>query len=96
MGSILPSTDILLYIALSEEFSDLSDELIENIGIELRPVELDEMAITVFCGKIFSTVLNKECHITIVPSGKMDRPFLRMKGKKWLSMLQMISLDQCR
>jgi nucleoside phosphorylase/tetratricopeptide (TPR) repeat protein len=71
MGSYLPSTDILLYIALSEEFNNLSDELIDELGNKFNSIELDDMAITVFCGLVFSSVLNKYCQITVVPSGKM-------------------------
>ena len=46
MSSGLPQIDILLYIVLSEEFNDLSDRLIEELGDALVPHELADIAIT--------------------------------------------------
>ena len=71
MVSDMLKTDILLYIALSEEFHDLADELVDNIGFELTPRKLETVAITTFQGKIFSHVLNRNFHLTVVPAGKM-------------------------
>lgn len=71
MSSDKPPIDVLLYIALSEEFNHLSDELIEELGDAFKPQELDDIAITVFCGKVTSPVLNKEFQLAVVPAGKM-------------------------
>ena len=71
MSTSLPPTDILLYIALSEEFNDLSDELIDKLGKSFNPIELKEIAITVFSGEIYSPIKGISFNVTIVPSGKM-------------------------
>jgi hypothetical protein len=44
MSSGTPPIDVLLYIALSEEFNALSDELIEELGDGFIPQELDDIA----------------------------------------------------
>ena len=71
MNSSTPQIDILLYIALSEEFDALSDELIGEMGKGFTPHELDDLAITIFLGKVTSPVLNQDFRLAIVPAGKM-------------------------
>ncbi len=66
-----PPIDILLYIALSEEFNDLSDELIDELGDGFMPRELNDIALTVFCGKVYSQALKKDFQLAVVPAGKM-------------------------
>jgi nucleoside phosphorylase len=71
MKKDLPPIDILLYIALNEEFNDLSDQLIEKLGDGFMPYELKDIAITIFCGKVFSPALEKDFQLAVVPAGKM-------------------------
>jgi nucleoside phosphorylase len=71
MSSDTPAIDVLLYIALSEEFNDLSDELIEELGDGFMPQELEDIALTVFYGKISSPALNRDFQLAVVPAGKM-------------------------
>lgn len=66
----MSQTDILLYIALSEEFDDVSDGF-KELGYKLSPQELEDIAITVFHTEIPSSHLNKSFKVTILPAGKM-------------------------
>lgn len=59
--------DILIYIALTEEFSYAAD----YFGITLTSYELKANAITIFTGEIYSSVLNQSISIAVVPAGKM-------------------------
>lgn len=63
--------DILLYIALSEEFNHLADDLIGDLGRVFVPQELEDVAITLFVGEVFSPVLARDFHLAVVPAGKM-------------------------
>jgi len=63
--------DILLYIALSEEFNDLCDNLIEELGDRFEWKEDKDINITIFCVSIFSSVLNKDFQVAVIPAGKM-------------------------
>ena len=63
--------DILLYIALSEEFDALSDELINEFGKDFTPHELCDLAITIFLGNVTSPFLTQVCRLGTVPAGKM-------------------------
>lgn len=71
MSLDISQIDVLLYIALSEEFNHLSDKLIEEVGDAFVPQELVDIAITIFCGKVFSPVLNRDFQLAVVPAGKM-------------------------
>jgi len=66
-----PTIDILLYIALGEEFNDLYEKLIGELGNEFKPLELEDLALTIFFGKVFSPVLNRDFQVAIAPAGKM-------------------------
>jgi nucleoside phosphorylase len=59
--------DILVYIALSEEFNHAKEEF----GIELIPFEMPNIAITCFFGKVHSDYLQREFNLLVVPAGKM-------------------------
>jgi|WetSurSiteA1Bulk_404760.scaffolds.fasta_scaffold00569_2 hypothetical protein len=61
--------DILIYIALSEEFDILSDELIKKFNFISK--KLDNLPSTIFNGRVSSPVLNKDFEIAVVPVGKM-------------------------
>ncbi|MCP4119150.1 MAG: hypothetical protein GY737_27845 [Desulfobacteraceae bacterium] len=68
-----PSTkiDILLYIALSEEFNDLTDILINELDTSFRPCELDDLCVTIWYGSIYSPVQDRKIRLAVVPAGKM-------------------------
>lgn len=59
--------DILIYIALSEEF----DALMKELGTSFLPREFSDTAITAFLGTIYSPILSKDHRVAIVPAGKM-------------------------
>jgi len=59
--------DILLYIALKEEFG----VLIKKLGDRFQSKELSDIALTVFIGDIFSPVLQRTFRVAVVPAGKM-------------------------
>lgn len=59
--------DILLYVALSEEFDALKKEL----GPGFLAREFDDIALTAFLGTIHSPVLNRSYRVAVVPAGKM-------------------------
>lgn len=61
------AVDILLYIALSEEFEALKKEL----GDGFLPQELSDAALTVYLGKIHSSVLDRDFSVAVAPAGKM-------------------------
>lgn len=60
-------TDILLYVALSEEF----DAVIAMLGAGFKPRELENVALTGFFGKINSPALNKDFEVAVFAAGKM-------------------------
>jgi len=59
--------DILLYIALEEEFG----VLIKALGDKFQPRELQGIALTLFLGDIVSPTLQRKFRIAVVPAGKM-------------------------
>lgn len=59
--------DILLYVALSEEF----DSVMAVLGDVLQPQELSDVALTGFFGHLASPILGKDFHIAVFPAGKM-------------------------
>jgi nucleoside phosphorylase len=61
------AVDVLLYIALSEEFEALKKEL----GDGFLPQELSDVALTVYLGKIHSSVLGRDFSVAVAPAGKM-------------------------
>jgi nucleoside phosphorylase len=63
--------DVLLYVALSEEFDALSSALAEDLHAELEVTELPDLALQVFSINVPSPVLKKEIRLAIVPAGKM-------------------------
>jgi len=65
-AEVLP-IDILLYIALKEEF----DEAMKMLGDGFKPRELADVALTGFFGSIASPVLGKDFQVAVVPAGKM-------------------------
>ena len=67
MSRAIPSVDILLCIALKEEF----DVVIEMLGDAFRPRELADVALTGFFGNLRSTVLGRNFQLAVFPSGKM-------------------------
>lgn len=67
MSIEVPSVDILLCIALKEEF----DAVIETLGHGFKPIELTDVALTGFFGSVTSSVLGKEFQVAVFPSGKM-------------------------
>jgi nucleoside phosphorylase len=71
MNEDLSKIDILVYIALSEEFNELSDELMKEFGNKFKAQELDDITITLFIGSVFSPIVNKTFKIAVVPAGKM-------------------------
>ncbi len=71
MSSDQLDIDVLLYVALSEEFNDLSSALAEKLQVELEVTELQDLALQVFSIKVPSPVLKKEIRLAIVPAGKM-------------------------
>lgn len=66
-----PTIDILLYIALGEEFNDLYEKITNELNNDFKPLELEDLAVTIFFGKIFSPVLNRDFQMAIAPAGKM-------------------------
>jgi nucleoside phosphorylase len=63
--------DVLLYVALSEEFEALMSALEEDLGAKIETTELSDLALQVFLVKVPSPVLKKEVRLAIVPAGKM-------------------------
>lgn len=61
------AVDVLLYIALNEEFESLKKEL----GDGFLPQELNDAALTVYLGKIHSSVLDRDFSVAVVPAAKM-------------------------
>lgn len=61
------ATDILLYVALSEEFN----VVIEMLGPGFKAQELVGLALTGFFGKIESPALNKSFEVAVFAAGKM-------------------------
>jgi len=62
-----PTIDILIFIALSEEF----DVAMSMLGKDFKPIELKDVALTCFVGRIPSPTMSRDFHIAIVPAGKM-------------------------
>ena len=63
--------DILLYVALTEEFDALSEALADDLQTGLDVVELKDLALHVFSVNVPSPALGKEIKLSIVPAGKM-------------------------
>ena len=61
------TTDILLYVAMKEEF----DVAMKVIGGGFQPQELSDIAITCFHGEITCEALQRKFRVAIVPAGKM-------------------------
>lgn len=61
------TVDIVLYVALSEEFVVILKEL----GNEFKSFELSDIALTCFLGPIRSEELHKTFQVLVVPAGKM-------------------------
>ncbi len=59
--------DILLYVALSEEF----DVVIDMLGSDFKSQEQVGVALTGFFGNIDSPVLNRSFEVAVFPAGKM-------------------------
>lgn len=60
-------TDILLYVALSEEF----DSVMAMLGEGFESRELESVALTGFFGKINSPILNEDFEVAVFAAGKM-------------------------
>jgi nucleoside phosphorylase len=58
--------DILLYIALKEEF-----DVVAKVLGKLESKRLEEAAITLFVCNIFSPVLERDFKVGVIPAGKM-------------------------
>lgn len=71
MSSYQLEIDVLLYVALSEEFDALSSALSEDLHLELEVTELPDLALQVFSVNVPSLVLKKDIRLAIVPAGKM-------------------------
>ena len=67
MSTEVPTVDILLCIALKEEF----DAAIQVLGTSFKPKELADVALTGFFGSVPSSVLGKDFQVAVFPSGKM-------------------------
>ena len=63
--------DILLYVALTEEFEALSEALVDDLKTEPDIVELEDLALQVFSVEVPSPALGKKIKLGIIPSGKM-------------------------
>jgi nucleoside phosphorylase len=63
--------DVLLYVALSEEFAALSSALEDDLHAKLHPTELPDLALQLFTVSVPSPVLKKEIRLAIVSAGKM-------------------------
>jgi nucleoside phosphorylase len=63
----MPPIDILTYVALSEEFN----AMIQDLGEHFEPEEIKDIAITAFIGEVASPALNRSFHLAVVPAGKM-------------------------
>lgn len=63
--------DILLYVALAEEFDALSEALAENLKVEPEVVELLGLALHVFSYEVRSPNLGRAVRLGVVPAGKM-------------------------
>lgn len=63
--------DVLLYVALSEEFDAISSALAEELHAELEVTELPDLSLQVFSLNVPSPVLKKDIRLAIVPAGKM-------------------------
>ena len=61
------TVDVVLYLALSEEFG----MAMEVLGRRFTPVEFDDVAITAFIGTIKSRVLKRGVRIAVITAGKM-------------------------
>lgn len=61
------NVDIVVYVALSEEFMDIRKDL----GHQFRHHELRDVALTCFIGSIESERLKKSFNVLVVPAGKM-------------------------
>lgn len=67
----MPEIDVLLYIALSEEFESIATELVNEFGDGFVAKELGNIAITVFLGKVHSPESKQDLQLAVVPAGKM-------------------------
>jgi nucleoside phosphorylase len=63
----IAKADILVYVALSEEFRDA----VRLFGDDIEPKEYSDIAITCFFSKIFAPALDTSYVLAIVPAGKM-------------------------
>ncbi|MDQ8208174.1 hypothetical protein QEH52_11685 [Coraliomargarita sp. SDUM461003] len=63
--------DVLLYVALNEEFEALTSAFAEDLHAKLEVTELTDLALQVFSVSVTSPVLKKEIRLAIVPAGKM-------------------------
>lgn len=61
------SADILMYLALHEEF----DSVMAMLGNGFKPKELPNIALTGFFGNIASPVLKRDFRVGVFPAGKM-------------------------
>ena len=61
------SIDILLYVALSEEF----DVVIEMLGPDFKSHELADVTLTGFFGNIASPALDRNFEVAVFAAGKM-------------------------
>jgi len=71
MSSDQLDIDILLYVALAEEFEALSEALTEDLKADLKVIELADLALHVFSVDVPSPALEKTVRLGIVPAGKM-------------------------
>lgn len=63
--------DVLLYVALSEEFDAITTALTEDLQAKIKFFELKNLALQVFTVDVPSPVLEKKIRLAIVPAGKM-------------------------
>ncbi len=63
--------DILLYVALAEEFNTLFDILTEYHPTVPREIKLTDLPLTMFSVSVQSSSLKKSFNLGIVPAGKM-------------------------
>ena len=71
MSSDQLNIDILIYVALTEEFDALYEFFTEDLQIGIDDIELRKLALTIFSVKVPSSVLKKDFRLGIVSAGKM-------------------------
>jgi len=67
----MQTVDILIYIALSEEFNYLVDDLLGDSDQSFISQEMEDYPLTIFYGNIFCKNQEKYFHTVIIPAGKM-------------------------